>query len=349
MNNNYYEILGVSKNATSDEIKKSYRKLALKHHPDKNPNDEDKFKKISEAYSVLSDPEQRKNYDMGGIDFANIFQQRGMNPFEMFNNIFKQRQTTSQYKQNRDYIMTLNITLKQIAQNKKLKISYNRKTKCFECNGTCLKKGYSMKKCNICEGRGLIKENISLGPLNIQKDVVCGYCKGKCIVFPSNSKCEECNGNGIINSQKQIIINTNECYENGFLKFLNFGDFYVDTKSYSDLIIKMNITDTKPYILDKNNLILHIDISLKDSLLGNTWNINHPSGENFDIDNIKIPKFLDPTQTYVLKNKGISGIKSTGDLIIYFQITNYFLENNILKDIRKIEKKKIEKKNSLSL
>jgi len=301
---------------------------------------------------VLSDPEQRKKYDMGGIDFSQIFQQHGnnMNPFEMFNNIFKQRQPKSQDKPNNDYIMPLNITLKQICQNKKLKISYDRKSKCPECNGSRLKEGYSMKTCNICEGRGTIKENVSLGPISIQKNVICGFCQGNCIIFPTNSKCEKCNGNGIINSQKQVIINTTECYENGFLKFLNFGDFYIDTKSYSDLIIKMNIIDCKQYTVNKNNLILHMDISLKDSLFGNTWTINHPSGKDFDIDNLKDPKILDPAKTYILKKKGIPGIKYTGDLIIYFQIVDYFIENLILNDIRKINhEKKIEKKNSLSL
>jgi DnaJ-class molecular chaperone len=350
MNNNYYTILGISKNASQEEIKKSYRKLALKHHPDKNPNDEDKFKKISEAYSVLSDPEQRKKYDMGGIDFSRIFQQGGMNPFDMFNSMFNQRQSSSQPKKNRDYIMNLNITLKQIAQNKKLKISYERKSKCIDCNGTCLKKGYSLKKCNICDGKGTIKENVRLGPLNLQKDIVCGYCKGKCTVFPSKSKCEKCNGNGIIISQKQVVINTIECYENKFLKFLNFGDFFIDTKSYSDLIIKMNITNVEPYTLDNNNLILHMNISLKDSIFGNTWTICHPTGEIFDIDNLKVAKFLDPTKTYILKNKGIKGQKTTGDLIIYFQIIDYTVEKNVLNNIRKIDnEKKIEKKNSLSL
>lgn len=347
--NNYYDVLEISKNATQDEIKKSYRKLALIHHPDKNPNnDQEKFKKISEAYSVLSDPDKRKKYDMGGIDFANIFQQNNMNPFQMFNNIFNP--SRSHQKKNYDYIITIDIKLKQICQNKKLKISYNRNSKCPDCNGTKLKKGYSMKKCNICNGSGSIKQNVNIGPVILQKNIMCGYCKGKCFVLPSNSKCEKCNGNGILISEKQIIINTTECYENTFLKFLNMGNFNIDTKLYSDLIIKIHILDYTPYILDKNNLILNLDISLKDSLFGNTWTINHPSGENFDIDNIKLPKILDPNISYILKKKGIKGIKYTGDLIINFKIIDYSIENLSLNNIRKFgfEKKK-EKKNSLSL
>ena len=139
MPNNLYEILEIDKNADTNEIKKSYRKLARKWHPDKNNQSEEsqeKFKKINEAYAVLSDPQKRRQYDMGGGIFSDV------NPFDIFSHFFNVNKSNSPFQNNNsaNIIYELKVPLEKLCKDKSLKITYERNNKCGQCEGKKIKK-----------------------------------------------------------------------------------------------------------------------------------------------------------------------------------------------------------------
>ena len=149
---NYYEILGVSKEATAEEMKKAYRKLSLKYHPDKNPQGEEKFKEISKAYGVLSDVNKKANYDSGGgVNLEDLFGNAGpTNPFESFFSQQRQQQRQQQRPKGKDLAITIGLDLDEIFFSKEKTIRYKRELNCKSCFGT----GGTWQKCRNCEGQG---------------------------------------------------------------------------------------------------------------------------------------------------------------------------------------------------
>ena len=209
----FYDILGVSPNATDTELKKAYRKQALKFHPDKNPNAGDKFKEISQAYEVLSDPEKREIYDEFGED--GIKGQGGggpgggfRSPMDVFNMFFggggMPGSAGSSVRKTKPMVHTLKVSLEELYNGKKRKIAANRDIVCKECKG---KGGLNVEKCLECKGRGMRVITKQFGPGMIQQmQSPCDKCGAKGEVVAKGSECKKCKGKATVRDKKIIEV-----------------------------------------------------------------------------------------------------------------------------------------------
>ncbi len=235
MNKDYYKTLGVDKNATQDEIKKAFRKLALEHHPDKNGGKDEKFKEINEAYSVLSDSKKRQQYDtfgsagpnMGGsqqggfggfdgFDFSGFNQGAGMefDLGDIFGSMFggggRGRRSSSRQKRGQDIAVNVQISFKESLLGVDKTIEYNRHKTCNTCHGT---KGTDLKTCSHCDGQGFVTkiQRTILGAM--EQQYVCEYCEGSGKI-PSK-KCHTCHGAGVVKEKESLTIHIPGGIENG--------------------------------------------------------------------------------------------------------------------------------------
>ena len=219
----YYEVLGVSRNADAAEIKKAYRKLALKYHPDKNPGDkeaEEKFKEAAEAYDVLSNDEKRRRYDQfghAGMGGAGGFGGGGMSMddiFSHFGDIFSGfgfsgfgggGRTARRVNRGTNLRVKVKLNLQEIASGVEKKIKVKKYVACQHCNGTGAKNGNSYSTCSTCRGTGQVTrvQNTILGAM--QTTSTCPTCGGEGRII--NEKCPHCNGEGVFSSEEIITIN----------------------------------------------------------------------------------------------------------------------------------------------
>jgi len=298
---NYYSVLGINEDATQEEIKKAYRKLAKENHPDVG-GDDVKFKKISEAYETLSDNKKRNEYD---------YNQK--NPFDngfgdMFNNMFNMRNRTRSHTTT----ITINIGALESYIGEKKSINYQRNTKCDPCNGT----GGNKVICDSCKGKGAFFKQVSNGMFVQVVQMECPKCKGqgKMITKP----CYQCQGSGVKKELKNLEIQLPHGIDNGqFLRLQGMGDFFENT--FGDLIIKVNLLPEKNFEKVNSHLVYNYFMSIKDLELGEL-KIPHPDGELI----VKLPKIVDTSKPLRVKSKGFK-LEVIGDLII-----NQFLRHERL-------------------
>lgn len=263
MSKDYYKILELDKNATPDEIKKSYRKLALKFHPDKG-GDEDKFKEISEAYSVLSDPDKKSKYDRfgtiddngGGFNMDDIFSSFG----DIFG--FGGRNQRSQRKGN-DLRVKVSVELEDILNGCKKKIKYSRSNKCNTCSG---KGGSELVTCLPCNGRGFreVVQNTSFGV--IRQTVSCSNCSGSGKSI--KNACNTCSGSGTKLVEESVEIEIPKGAVGGtYMVMQRMGNFVRDG-IHGDLQIVIDEVKHNRFKREDLNLILDYDISIIDAILG---------------------------------------------------------------------------------
>ena len=202
---NYYEILGVSKEATAEEMKKAYRKLSLKYHPDKNPQGEEKFKEISKAYGVLSDVNKKANYDSGGgVNLEDLFGNAGpTNPFESFFSQQRQQQRQQQRPKGKDLAITIGLDLDEIFFSKEKTIRYKRELNCKSCFGT----GGTWQKCRNCEGQGFKRVVTGNNFYRNIQTINCDSCGGRG-KLPLNL-CGGCVGKGTTSKPEDFTFKDN--------------------------------------------------------------------------------------------------------------------------------------------
>jgi molecular chaperone DnaJ len=291
---NFYETLGVTETATQDEIKKAYRKLAVKHHPDKGGS-EDTFKQISEAYDVLGDENKRAQYDsqknnpfggMGG----------GFNPFSEMFNMYSQGFRRGAP----DKVLHVNIGVLESFRGDGKEIVYSREIMCGDCNGG----GGDKETCHVCQGAGYQTFNVGGSMFSQIVRQACNNCKGSGMVY--TKACFKCNGkttNTIIEKIKIKIPHGAD--ESQFLKMKGYGDY--SSSGYGNLVMKLNIIPEENWEKLGNDLIYNKFFDLSD-LQSDIINIPHPNG---DIS-INLPKEFDTTKPLRVKGKGFHG----GDLFI---------------------------------
>jgi molecular chaperone DnaJ len=309
---NYYNILGLSKDASADEIKKAYRKLSKQYHPDVNPEGEEKFKDIAEAYDVLSDPQKKQMVDMGqdpnsknnfgGFGDVNIddFLKNmgfGGNPFANGGGSFRRKPTAP------DKIITIEISPIESYLAPSKDVKYQRNCSCKSCNGT----GGDKQTCGTCNGGGYITQRVGSGFLQQIIQSECPACRGK--GFYIIKACFDCQGSGAKGEIKTINININHGIDDGeYYRLENAGDFHNGT--YGNLLIKVQILKDPLWEKLGDDLIYHNFVNYK-GLSDSSFEIPHPDGKL----SIKYPEQFDTSTPLRLKGKGYKR-ERVGDLYV---------------------------------
>ncbi|MGC8619669.1 MAG: molecular chaperone DnaJ [Thermoplasmata archaeon] len=325
----YYSILGVSKNATKDEIKKAYRELAKKYHPDLHPENrkeyEEKFKEISEAYEVLMDDDKRRIYDQYGSEGVKFGPQGfDWNNFthyddiqDLFNQFFKNMGFGSIFEDERENIrFVVNIDLKDAYNGTTKNISYEREVICPDCNGTGAKNGKT-RKCPTCNGTGQVRNVRSMGFMQYVSVQPCPACNGRGYII--EEKCPRCKGKGKIIVKENLEVNIPKGADDG-LNLRIRGKGPGSKNGNGDLIITIHVNQDPVYKRDGDDLYTEIDIPFTKAALGTEISLEHISGENL---NIKIPPGTQPGEIIRIKNKGMPRFNSRGygDLLIKINVT----------------------------
>jgi len=329
----YYNILGVPKSASTKEIKKSYRKLAMKYHPDKNQGRkeaEEKFKKISEAYEVLSDDEKRKKYDTFGKEglnghhfssaqdiFRNFFGDGG-GIFNLFGMGGGPRKT-------KDVRYSLGVTLKEFYRGTTKKINVQRNRICNECKGKGVKKDAKLKSCAVCKGSGVIIRHHQMAPGLISTQM-CYHCNGEKMMPDASDYCKKCSGKKVVKDVKLLKIHIQSVAKEGDV--IHFpgeadeapgwiaGDIYI--------ILQEKAEKTELWKRNGNDLIYNVEISLKEALTGYKVEIPHLNGEMIYVENCS--EIISPGSIHTIHNKGMpikkedGTIRGYGNLDLVFQV-----------------------------
>ena len=340
MKRDYYEVLGVSKNATAEEIKKAYRKKAMEYHPDRNPGNheaEEKFKEAAEAYDVLSTPEKKSRYDqfghagmsgnMGGsggfsgdFDLNSIFERfgdlfgGGFGGFSGFGGGSSQRQRV---KKGSNLRITVKLTLDEIAKQTEKKLKIKKMVPCPDCHGQGAKNSSDIQTCPKCNGRGQVMHQQRSMFGIIQQAVVCDMCNGEGTVV--KNACSTCGGSGVVKGEEIVTINIPAGVEDGMqLSMREKGNAAPRGGVNGDLIVVIEEIEHELFERDGNNLYLNYFISFPQAALGGSVDIPTLDG----LARVKIAPGTQGGQILRLQSKGLPELHSSrkGDLIVNINV-----------------------------
>jgi len=321
----YYEVLGVSKSSSVDEMKKQYRKLALKFHPDRNKSKEapEHFKEISEAYAVLSDTEKRQLYDQHGHagvdgryssedifqgargDFSDIFGRSGGGFDSIFESIFGRSGGGFNQQRGSDILYETSVTLEDVLHGKKMEINLQKQIQCDICNGSCCKPGTNKKTCPTCNGQGQVRQTRNMGFASFVTAAPCPACRGQGSMI--ETPCPTCNGQGKKRGSKQVTFEIPPGIDSGDYTVPEEGNEVPDG-SNGDLIVRIRVQPHLKFNRDGKDIFYDQDVSMVDATLG--CNIVVPTLEG--TEKIKVDSGSQPNTIIKLKGKGVPHINSRG-------------------------------------
>ncbi len=342
MSKDYYNILGVNKSASKDEIKKAFYKLAQKYHPDKKGGDEKKFKEANEAYQTLSDDAKRSKYDQfgagyenmqngygagqqggfGGFDFSG-FQNGGNADFDFgnLNDIFSDFFTggmgggRTQARRGRDISTEIQISFKDAIFGVSRKILITKTSNCPICDGKGAKPGTKMETCKKCNGQGTIREakRTILGTISSTK--TCEVCLGSGEV--PKEVCEKCHGVGVLRQEEEIELNIPAGIRDGEMVRMSGAGEAIKNGTSGDLYIKINVSSHPIFKREGHDLVMNLNIKLSDALLGMEYPIETLDGNI----KVKIPEGVSINEILRVREKGVPISKTKrGDLLIKLHI-----------------------------
>jgi molecular chaperone DnaJ len=319
----YYEVLGLNRDAPEEDIKKAYRKLAMKHHPDRNPDSkeaEEKFKEAKEAYEILSDGEKRRAYDAYGHAGVNA-QMGGMGDgagfggfAEAFGDIFSdifgagQGRGRSSVFRGADLRYNLEVSLEQAARGTETKIRIPTMETCETCHGSGAKPGTSPKTCETCHGSGTVR--LSQGFFSIQQTCPTCHGSGKMVTDP----CVTCRGAGRIKKHKTLSVKIPAGVDEGDrIRLSGEGEAGVNGGPPGDLYVVIHLKEHSVFHRDGDDLHCEMPISFSQAALGGEIDIPTLDGSA----KIKVPAETQTGQVFRLRGKGIKGVRSSypGDLL----------------------------------
>ncbi len=341
----YYEVLGVSKNATDTELKKAYRKLALQYHPDKNQGNkeaEEKFKEAAEAYEVLSDADKRRRYDQFGhggfsgagsgggynMDINDIFSRfgdifgdafggGGFSGFGNFGNYGGDRRGRRRVNKGSNLRIKVKLTLEEIATGVEKKIKVNKYVECSVCHGSGAKGGGAYSTCSACRGTGQVTKVTNTFIGQMQTTTVCPHCGGDGQII--KDKCPKCAGNGIVSGEEIITIDIPAGVAEGMqLSVSGKGNAGARSGVPGDLVILIEEIEHPELIRDGTNLLYEHYISFPEAAMGTTISVPTTDGKA----KIKIEPGTQAGKVLRLRGKGLPDVNSysKGDLLVYVNV-----------------------------
>jgi molecular chaperone DnaJ len=352
----YYDVLGVNKSASPEDIKSAYRKLAVKYHPDKNPGDkaaEDKFKEASEAYGILSDKSKKENYDnfghaafensgggqggfggFGGSDFSDIFEDF----FGDFGGGGRRNSKRSSSNRGSDLRYDLSITLEEAYSGKKQNIQFSSSDKCTTCKGNGSKPGFSADRCTYCGGNGKVRSN--QGFFTVQQ--TCPQCSGSGEEI--TNPCNDCGGSGNKQVSKKISVTIPKGVDDGTrIRLAGKGEAGSRGGTSGDLYLFINVKSHELFKRSDENLFFEFPISIADAALGTTIEIPTIDGGKAKI---KIPEGTQSGKQFRLRGKGMPYMRGNGTGDLYVQINTEVPialnkeQKELLEKFREIENEK---------
>lgn len=333
MSKDYYKTLGVEKDASKDDIKKAFHKMAHKYHPDKSTGDEAKFKEVNEAYQVLSDDQKRAQYDQfgsegpsafgggsqgfGGFDFSGFQQGAGGFEFDlgdMFGDIFGGGRR-SRVQRGADLQTTISLDFKDAIFGVERELRIKKPSTCNTCKGNGAKPGTSLETCSQCNGKGQVRniQRTILG--SIATNQICDKCHG--VGKIPKDPCATCRGKGVVNEERTIKLTVPAGIQNGeTLRLAGMGEAISGGQS-GDLYVHVTVVPHKTIKRDRQDLYMTLPIKLTDALLGATYAVETLDG----MEQVSIPTGTRVGDTITLKHKGVptSGSKR-GNFIIKLDI-----------------------------
>ena len=325
----YYDVLGVQKNSSPEQIKAAYRKLAVKHHPDKNPGDkasEEKFKEASEAYHILSDKERKQNYDnfghaafenggggrggFGNFDFSSNFS-------DIFEDFFSEgfgggRRSRKSSFRGSDLRYDLSLTLEEAYTGKKENIKFSTSEKCNICNGSGSKPGHDIGSCSMCGGHGQVRS--SQGFFTVQQ--TCPQCSGSGEEI--TNPCKDCSGQGKKQASKKLSVTIPKGVDDGTrIRLAGKGEAGSRGSGSGDLYLFINVYSHDLFKRSDENLFFECPVSIADAALGTAIEIPTIDGGKAKI---KIPAGTQNGKQFRLRGKGMPYMRGSGNGDLYVQV-----------------------------
>jgi len=331
----YYEVLGVSRNASKDEIKDAYRKLAMQYHPDRNkaPDAEEKFKEISEAYAVLSDNEKRQQYDtlghagfdqrytaediFRGADFESVFRDIGFGFGDLFRTFFGGGFGGGGFRERinrgQDLVYDLEITLEEAAKGTEKEIEVPRTEKCEVCNGSGASPGTSPRTCPKCNGAGKVQHMRKSSFAMYVQVTPCSTCRGKGTII--DSPCKNCRGTGLVKKRRKISVRIPVGIDEGYqLRLRGEGEMAPNGGEPGDLYVLVHIAQHELFMREGDDLWHVLMISYSQAALGTELSVPTLDGPT----TVQIRPGTQAGETIRLKGKGMPRFRGygKGDLLV---------------------------------